>query len=368
MLDVQRDIEPLSRALRRRWAGLHTILDEGRLVRMEPRRKPKERAENTEDGAKEDGDAEDKGEEGKEKKKKPRRRAFVPGRADSGHYGYMVRSPFAEVAHFLVVQRMLSRFKRVFFYMDAAKDLTSSVLIAMRDGVRSGRVQVAVMQHEKIGRRERRRVRERGLPREEALPMVFDQMEERFKALVEERLRESPAPLLASEERRIRATVWRNASDGANSPAGAFAWLKGFPRDTQQYKNCHTLWLTRGPDEELEDARELLLGVTLQSVDSACRTLRKRINTFKRPDKAAKGVTYTSSSYRVENAVGELRTHLLMRNYARRPGKRWSKRRIPAVVLGVTGGDTDAVDMQSLLWGFRLNVRHAQEISEWMAP
>ena len=367
LLEIQRDIQPLSRALHRRWAGLHTILDKGRLVRTEPGRKLKEKAETAEDGTRGDGDAEDKGEEGKAKKKEPRRRGFVPGRADAGHYGYMVRSPFAEVAHFLVVQRMLSRFKRVFFYTDAAKDLTSSVLVATRDGVRSGRVQVAVMQHQKIGRRERDRVRERGLPREEALPTVFDRMEDRFKALVEERLKERPAPLLASEERRIRATVWRNASDGAHSTAGAFAWLKGYPRDTRQYKNCHTLWLTRGPDEKLEDGQELLLGVTLQSVDSACRTLRKRINTFKRPDKAAKGVTYSSSSYRVENAVGELRTHLLMRNYARRSGKKWSETRISAVVLGATGGDTDAVDMQALLWDFRLNVRHAQEVSEWMA-
>ena len=40
-------------------------------------------------------------------------------------------------------------------------------------------------------------------------------------------------------------------------------------------------------DDALEDGRELLMGVTLRPVDSACRTLRKRINTFKRPEKAS---------------------------------------------------------------------------------
>lgn len=46
--------------------------------------------------------------------------------------------------------------------------------------------------------------------------------------------------------------------------------------------------------------------------------LRKRVITFKRPGKAARRVSYTDLGYRVESAMGELQTHLLQRNYARR--------------------------------------------------
>ena len=39
-------------------------------------------------------------------------RIFAPQVADAGRHGHMMRSPYAEAAHFLVLQRMLSRFRR----------------------------------------------------------------------------------------------------------------------------------------------------------------------------------------------------------------------------------------------------------------
>ena len=364
---LEADVEDCP-ALERYWAGLHTILDPVPIVRKKPKRKPKKKKK-AETGVDQESEGEE-GEEGDEDEPKPEVHVvFGPQVADGGHLGSVMRSPYAEVAHFLVVQRLLSRYKRVFFYMDAAYDLTASAMIAMRDGVRAGRIQVAVLQHEKTGKKGS--APDRGpvslQRREERLPIAFQEMEERFSELIDDHSNFPEGVPEDVTDRRIRATFWRHAPQGAQSTDGKFAWLRVYPRNYYHYKNCSTLWLTRGPDESLDDGEDLLLGVTLQSVDSACRALRKRINSFKRPDKAARGVSYTSASYRAELAAGELHTHLLQRNYARRMGKRWSTRCIPAVVMGMTGGAENAVDMESILWDFRLGVDHAMEISEWMA-
>ena len=121
---LEPDIEASGRhRLLRRWAALHTLLDEKSSVRVERPRKSRKGEDKDEDDA-------------------PDRKTFVavtPGTADGGHHGYMVRSPYAEVAHFLVVRRMLDRFKQVHFYMDASYDLTRSVMVAMPDWVSSGR-------------------------------------------------------------------------------------------------------------------------------------------------------------------------------------------------------------------------------------
>ena len=364
-LGLEADIEDCP-ALERHWAGLHTILDLVSIVETKRKRKKKKKKEKAEPGEDENTAGEEEDEDEPEREV---HQVFGPQVADGGHLGSVMRSPYADVAHFLVVQRLLSRYKRVFFYMDAAYDLTASAMIAMRDGVRAGRIQIAVFQHEMT--RRKRSAPDRGplsrLPREERLPTAFQEMEERFSALISDDSNLPEDVPEGSTDCRIRAAFWRHAPQGAQSKDGKFAWLRVYPRNYYHYKNCSTLWLTRGPNDSLDDGKDLLLGVTLQSVDSACRALRKRINSFKRPDKAARGVSYTNASYRAELAAGELHTHLLQRNYARRMGKRWSNRRIPAVVMGMTGGDEDAVDMESLLWDFRLGLDHAREISEWMA-
>ena len=47
-----------------------------------------------------------------------------------GRDGYFIRSPYAETAHFLVVQKMLSRFQVLHCYMDAAQEMAASALVA----------------------------------------------------------------------------------------------------------------------------------------------------------------------------------------------------------------------------------------------
>ena len=96
---LEEDREIPSQLLERKWEGVGTFLDDGPTI--------------TDDGE------------------------FVPQLADEGLKGHMVRPRFGAVAHFLVVQKMLSRFKRLCFYVDTASELNSSALVAMREGVRN---------------------------------------------------------------------------------------------------------------------------------------------------------------------------------------------------------------------------------------
>ena len=375
LLKLEADVEGKV-PLVREFAGLHTIVDDGPLVGVKRKHKSKAKDADSEDA----GDADSKPE--------PGRREISPRVADGGHFGYMMHSPYAPAAHFLVVNRMLRRFKRVAFYMDAAQDLSSAAMVTMRKDIASNRVQIALMMHAKRSTKKggvpKRGI---GMDRENLLPLAYADMEKRARELLEsppknedgendaKKRRKPPTPQekLAAMPRgdlsddRARAILWSRTHVGAGSKDGGFAWL-AFPGDGEQYKNCRTLWLTQGPGQTLKDGTDLLVPVTLQSVDSACQTLRRRINTFKRPVKAAVGVSYTDSPFRVEAALGELRTHLLQRNYSRRAGKRWSETSIPAErLVGIEGKDGTAVDMEAVLWEFSLNLDRAGEISEWMA-
>ena len=49
--------------------------------------------------------------------------------------GLFIRSPWAELAHFLIVQKMLARFRTIHNYMDAAKQLSAAALVGYRDRI-----------------------------------------------------------------------------------------------------------------------------------------------------------------------------------------------------------------------------------------
>ena len=57
----------------------------------------------------------------------------VPGLGRGGGISY------AELAHFLVVQKLLSRFRTIHNYMDFAKDMFPAALVACRDRILTGR-------------------------------------------------------------------------------------------------------------------------------------------------------------------------------------------------------------------------------------
>ncbi len=57
-------------------------------------------------------------------------------RPDVGRF--FISSPYAEVAHFLVVQKMLSRFDAIYSYMDGDKASLAAAVVAMRDRILAG--------------------------------------------------------------------------------------------------------------------------------------------------------------------------------------------------------------------------------------
>ena len=68
---------------------------------------------------------------------------------DVSRKGYFIETPYANLAHFLVVQKMLARFKKVVYYMDADDSLFKSALLAMRDNIKQERAEIILFQHNK---------------------------------------------------------------------------------------------------------------------------------------------------------------------------------------------------------------------------
>ena len=68
---------------------------------------------------------------------------------DLGRDGYFSAASYAELAHFLVVRKMLSRFRKVYHHMDGSVELYTAALTAWADDIRCGRVEMALFQDEK---------------------------------------------------------------------------------------------------------------------------------------------------------------------------------------------------------------------------
>ena len=315
---------------------------------------------------------------------------------DGSQRGLFLKSPYAETAHFLVVRRLLARFPRVQMYMDADPAQHMAAMVAMREEVKAGKVNIALMQFQKTGPKremdfdaleeELREVEsenenlEEGKPprtrRNRALKKALREMEARFAEAVvtppteegEEDAKSEPLVGLGPDPQdleRTRAALWGAAARGANSKVGGFAWLE-YPPDTTQYRQCKTLWLTRRPSDTLEDANELLLPITLQSVDSLFDSIRSRTDSIDRPGAVADGSGIRDVNYSAEVICSELAIYLVRRNYGRRPGVTKTTH-IPAVVMGMTEGKRIPIMPHKTFWDFHLDVRRAKELSRWLA-
>ena len=68
---------------------------------------------------------------------------------DIGKGRYFSISPYTELAHFLVVRKILSRFRKVYYVMDGSKTLYSAALTALTPGIREERAEIVLFQHDK---------------------------------------------------------------------------------------------------------------------------------------------------------------------------------------------------------------------------
>ena len=282
---------------------------------------------------------------------------------DLSRNGCFMRSPHAELAHFLVVGKMLSRFRRVHFHMDGDRSLHTAALVAFAERIQSGGVEIALFQHDKSEGR-RRAPPGRAPSKEEKcrhLGRAWTAMEDRFAEKLNPK---GQLPLHTNQQdAKVRAEVFRSAFEGAYSKRGGWAWLE-HPPDNRQYARPRTLWLTRTPGQTLEDGRSLLLHASLQSVDSAFGAMRGHVRSLGRPDfRSRPGRGFRSRYVRVDVVLCELLLYLLMRNYGIR--KKTKQRGIPARALRLMAPKGKDPDLVEVARSFRLGRAHAERMSGW---
>lgn len=291
------------------------------------------------------------------------------GLPNIGRDGWFTVPFYTELAHFLVVRKMLSRFRSVHHVMDGSPALYAAALTAMAGDVRDRRVELVLFQHEKeetAGGKAGSRPLGGGPRQEETLKARLDdawsEMEARFGRRIEA---DQPELLDETEGRRTVARLFKGAFRGAKSQAGGWAWL-AFPPEGGHYRKPRVLWLTWMPGKGYEETgRELLWRSSLYPVDSAANFLRQRIRAFRRPAaRAQPGRGYLHSYLEPRVAQTELWIALLWRNFGRRV--RTTTPVPPAESMGLAKPGQALPDLLHEAWTFRLDATCASRMSRWL--
>ena len=300
-----------------------------------------------------------------------RRLSEVP---DLNTDGYPVRTPYAALAHFLVVQKMLSGFRTIHNTIDAADGLFPAALVAYRDRIVAGRpeaggpaapsagpprtAEVVLFSHVRPGGR----LKTVPTGRPYATPNIPP--DDAWRA-AEERFAEQPVPPHLEQDGlnrghpRVRAALFRQALDGPYSETGGWAWLHHPPHRPGKPR---ILWLTRTPHKSYaRHGRALLDGASLQPLHAVLYAIRHEVRAAGRPVSPAGRTGHAPS--RAAAVLNELAIHLLLRNYGliKRPPLPGAT--VPAEVLGLA--DEETPDPAEIAWRFRLGVEHARQISRW---
>lgn len=197
--------------------------------------------------------------------------------SDVGRDGYFSNSPYTELAHFLVVSKLLSRFPKIHLYIDGSVPLYSSVLTAFASDIQTGRVEIVLFQHLKDPKRAlRKKTRSPARGDSDKSRQLEEAWHRMIKDLAQRTHPESASGSLNHEWSQQYAKVFKISFKGAFSKNGAWAWLP-FPPSSDQYEDPRSLWLTWNSKKEFErSGRDLLLLATLQPVDSAFSSFRRR--------------------------------------------------------------------------------------------
>ena len=290
------------------------------------------------------------------------------GLPNIGRHGFFTVPYYTELAHFLVVRKMLSRFRSVHHVMDGSTALYSAALTAMAKDVRDRRVELVLFQHDEEGNAgETAGVPAGGSIRdEETLKARLDSAWKEMEVRLDEQIEESQPELLDdSNGRRKVARLFKSAFRGAYSNVGRWAWLT-FPPDGRQYHKARVLWLTWMPGKSYEDTgRELLWRSTLYPVDSAANFLRQRVRSFQRPvARAQPGRGYLHNYLEPRIAQAELWIVLLWRNFGLRV--RTTTPVPPAEGMRLAKPSQAQPDLLHEAWTFRLGATCADRMSRWL--
>ena len=289
--------------------------------------------------------------------------------------GWFTVSPFTELAHFLTVRKMLSRFPKVYHYMDGEKPQMLGALTALASDIRSGRCEIALYQRlpapDKGARRQRWPDKKKPEDREKWLKEMLDAQWLARKARWDERV----API-AGESGKVDAKTL--ASHFAPAPRGAetsgkWDWL-AFPPPGPRFAGGRSLWLTRRPGVTYEDVgRELLWRTSTLPVDQAHAHLRDDVRALRKPGSGAKGRSFKGSYWDPMVVAAELWIAVFWRNYGPRavPRHRLKEgeepRRSPAFSMGLARKNAPRKpNIAKLVWDFRLGLEEAKTMSQWL--
>ena len=290
--------------------------------------------------------------------------------SDTSRAGLFIRSPFYEAAHFIVVQKMLSRFQKIHYYMDGDKPQYNAALVALRAPILAGRVEIALFQHNKENLKKAKLKTDEGTKRSDKLKAA---LKSEWQAM-ENRLKEEcnfkdlfPGSTVKIDPKRLAMLFHRSLFKGAypEDPDNTahWAWLH-FPLDLATYRDCRTFWLTRMQHQTLKDGEELLQASSLYSVDSAINTMRTWVASLKRPSfRATPGRSYRDSYQDPAVVCSELWVSLFFRNFHLR--EKTEQKHIPARSFGLLKSNENTPVASKKLWQWRLGVKQAKRMSQW---
>ena len=172
------------------------------------------------------------------------------GLPDVSRNGLFVHSPYAELAHFLVVDGMLRRFPRVHYVMDDDKALCAAALTALRRSVLAGRVEAAAFQHDKEAGRVKRKAS--GRPGRADSKSHLAKAWRAAESRLEKRLNpDGELPLgVGAGDAKVLAGLFRSVFKGTYSATGGWAWLEHPPESMQYARPCVR------PDDAQGEARQ----------------------------------------------------------------------------------------------------------------
>lgn len=298
--------------------------------------------------------------------------------------GMLTVRAYTDLAHFLVLRKMLSRFQKVHLHLDAERVQSDAALVAFAADIRAGRCEVALCQKKEGGQaveRKRRPPRSKPAKVEGFLKDELDSAWLDMAARHELHMKKAndEADLLAGLEvgeskESTLVGAFAEAPTGANSVNGGWAWLD-FPPAGPRFDGANTLWLTERPGATYEsDGRDLLWAAGVLPADWAHARLRDNVRAFHRPDlRADPGRSFRRSTQDPRVLMAEMWLGLFKLNYWRRrpagerAGDGGEPRRPPAWSMGLGRPKEDLKrDMVDAAWNFRLGVRNAEKMAKWL--
>ena len=265
---------------------------------------------------------------------------MMRNRADLNQWGRgcYINDRYAKLAHFLVIRKMMSRFKRVCYYSDVADKLSGPAMVALGDDIRERKAEVVLCSRRLKG------------GKGGADPMSWRDTRDMGSELRRKELRKAWAEAEAQTEK----------VDGENP------WVR-FPRPVGREVECRSLWLTRMPNKTFEEAEEPLLYATIQPADTAIGRACLRLPCIDGVDKSSdEGRRYAATYENPQAVVSECSIYFLARNYS---AMSWDDSTVPARELGLIKDRapfSHAREIGKIVLAFRLGLTHAERLSRWL--